>query len=447
MSTKTTVAGKIEDYALIGDCHSAALIGRNGSVDWLCWPRFDSAACFAALLGTADNGRWLIAPTGAVTQTSRAYLDQTLMLETRFSTETGEVSIIDFMTPRDDCANLIRLVVGQEGQVPMRMELVLRFDYGETMPWVEKLTDGSGVSAVAGPDCVVLRTPVEIRGEDFRTVADFSVQAGDVIPFVLTHTASHLPLSAPFDVAAAKEQTMAFWRDWSAQSTYRGPWQDAVTRSLITLKALTYAPTGGIVAAPTTSLPEKIGGVRTWDYRFCWVRDATLTLLALMHTGYYEEAEAWRSWLLRAIAGNPAQMQIMYSIAGERRLPEMTLDWLSGYENSMPVRIGNGAAGQRQLDVYGEMMDALYQGRQGNLQENDTVWRLQVALVEHLEEIWQEPDDGIWESRGGRQHFTLSKVMTWVAFDRGIKSVEKFGFKAPLEKWRALREVIHADVC
>jgi len=441
------VAGKIEDYALVGDCHSAALVGRNGSVDWLCWPRFDSAACFAALLGTADNGRWLITPADPITQTTRAYLDQTLVLETRFSTATGEVSIIDFMTPRDDCANLIRLVVGRSGQVPMRMELALRFDYGATMPWVEKLPDDSGISAIAGPDRVILRTPAAIRGEDFRTVADFSVQAGETIPFVLTHSASHLPLTPPFDVAAAKDLTMSFWHGWSSQSTYHGPWQETVMRSLITLKALTYAPTGGMIAAPTTSLPEKINGVRNWDYRYCWVRDATLTLLALMHTGYYEEAESWRSWLLRAVAGNPAQMQIMYGIAGERRLPELTLDWLPGYENSAPVRIGNGAAGQLQLDVYGEMMDALYQGRHGKLQENGTVWLLQVALIEHLAEIWQEPDDGIWESRGGRQQFTLSKVMAWVAFDRAIRTIKEGGMSCPVDRWVELRQRIHDDVC
>jgi len=441
------MALRIEDYALIGDLHTAALVGRNGSIDWLCWPRFDSAACFAALLGTEEHGRWLLAPVEKPVDISRHYVDQSLVLETRFKTKKGEVSIIDFMPLRNGSSDIIRLVIGRHGQIDMRMDLVLRFDYGITIPWVEQLADNAGLTAIAGPNRAILRTPVPTQGKDFHTLATFTVKAGEVVPFVLTYGASHIPIPAAIDAEAALAHTTSFWQDWAGKSSYRGPWQAAVTRSLITLKALTYLPTGGIVAAPTTSLPEKIGGVRNWDYRYCWIRDATLTLLSLMHTGYYEEADAWRNWLLRAIAGNPAQIQIMYGLAGERWLPELTLDWLPGYEASHPVRIGNLASGQRQLDIFGEMMDALYQGRQGNLADSDTAWAAQTALVRYLETIWKEPDDGIWESRGGRQHFTFSKAMTWVAVDRAVKTAQQANESCTLEKWIALRDEIHADIC
>ncbi|MEZ5830958.1 MAG: glycoside hydrolase family 15 protein, partial [Dongiaceae bacterium] len=389
------MASRIEDYALIGDCETAALVGRDGSIDWLCWPRFDSAACFAALLGTPDNGRWLIAPVEPIKSVSRCYIDDTLVLETVFETASGEVAIVDFMPPRiqDDDAevsDLVRLVVGRRGAVEMKMELILRFDYGSSVPWVERLADGGGISAVAGPDCVILHTPASVFGKNRHTLAAFTVEEDEIVPFTLTHQASHLPFPAALDPLSARDKTIKLWREWSARSNYHGQWREAVHRSLITLKALTYRPTGGIVAAPTTSLPEKLGGVRNWDYRFCWLRDATLTLLALMQTGYYQEAEAWRRWLLRAAAGSPEQMQIMYGIAGERRLVEWEAGWLAGYESSKPVRIGNAAADQLQLDVYGEVMDALYQGRQGELQRDKTAWGLQLALTEHLEKAWRQ---------------------------------------------------------
>jgi GH15 family glucan-1,4-alpha-glucosidase len=444
---------RIEDYALIGDCETAALVARDGSIDWLCWPRFDSGACLAALLGTPENGRWQIVPAAPIRSVTRRYVDDTLVLETCFGTDDGTVTLIDFMPPRVEAdsreiSDLVRLVIGQRGTVLMKMELVLRFDYGNSVPWVEKLGDGTGISAVAGPDRVILHTPVPVRGENKRTIAEFSVAEGETVPFTLTHQASHLPLPAPIDPLQARTQTLRFWHDWSSQSNCRGPWREAVQRSLITLKALTYRPTGGIVAAPTTSLPEQLGGVRNWDYRYCWLRDATLTLIALMQTGCYGEAAEWRRWLLRAAAGSPEQVQIMYGIAGERRLFEWEIGWLPGYEGSKPVRVGNAAAGQLQLDVYGEVMDALYQARQGGLEREDTAWGLQVALLRHLETVWREPDEGIWETRGGRQHFTFSKVMCWVAFDRGVKSLEKNGDDSALcHAWRAVRDEIHAEVC
>jgi GH15 family glucan-1,4-alpha-glucosidase len=445
---------RIEDYGLIGDCETAALVGRDGSIDWLCWPRFDSAACFAALLGTPEHGRWLLAPADPSGTVVRRYVEDSLILETTFATAEGEVTVVDFMPLRvdgeddHDISDLVRLVIGKRGRVQMKMELILRFDYGRTVPWVEKLGDGSGISAVAGPDRVVLHTPVALHGENKHTVAEFTVSAGETVSFALTHQASHLPLPAAIDPVRSRDVTLRFWRSWCAQCNYQGPWRDAVLRSLITLKALTYRPTGGIVAAPTTSLPEKLGGVRNWDYRYCWVRDATLTLIALMQTGYYQEAAEWRSWLLRAAAGSPEQMQIMYGIAGERRLFEWEIPWLPGYEGSRPVRIGNAAAEQFQLDVYGEVMDALYQGRQGKLEREKTAWGLQLALIGHLEKAWREPDEGIWETRGRRQHFTFSKVMCWVAFDRALKSLEKEGSDPALcVRWRAVRDEIHADVC
>jgi GH15 family glucan-1,4-alpha-glucosidase len=439
---------RIEDYAMIGDCQTAALVGRDGSIDWLCWPRFDSAACFAALLGDESNGRWRIAPVDPHPTVRRRYHDGTLILETEFETATGTAAVIDFMPVRESVSDLVRLVVGRRGRVAMDMEFVLRFDYGASVPWVTRLPDGGqGLRAVAGPDMTVLRTTVPLQGVDLKTCARFEVDAGTTVPFVLTHSPSHLDLPAPIDATAALEKTTQFWKDWSGKSTARGAWSDAVQRSLVTLKALIYEPTGGMVAAPTTSLPEQLGGVRNWDYRFCWLRDATLTLFALMNAGYYDEASAWREWLVRAVAGSPEQVQIMYGLAGERRLPEMTLGWLKGYEGSAPVRVGNAAAEQLQLDVYGELMDALHQARKGGLAAYDAAWNVQSKLTEHLEAVWNEPDEGLWEVRSGRRQFTYSKIMAWVALDRAIKGVEMFGLAGPVDRWRETRGHIHEDVC
>jgi GH15 family glucan-1,4-alpha-glucosidase len=440
------MSSPIEDYGLIGDCETAALVGRDGSIDWLCWPAFDSEACFAALLGTRKNGRWLIAPAENVTRTSRGYRDKTLILETRFETTSGIVVVVDFMPPRGDASDVVRLVRGTAGRVKMRMELVIRFGFGADIPWVKRTEDDS-LLAICGQDMTVLRTPVKTRGEDMTTVAEFEVVEGEVIPFVLTYGPSHLPLPKPIDPVQTLRDTEDFWTDWCSHCTYEGEDRDLVLRSLITLKALTYAPTGGIVAAPTTSLPEKLGGSRNWDYRFCWLRDATFTLLALMNSGYTEEASAWHNWLLRAVAGSPANMQIMYGIMGQRRLLEWEAGWLPGYEGAQPVRIGNAAHAQLQLDVYGELIDAFHQSRMTELKLDEGTWALECTVLEHLAEVWDQPDHGIWERRGDGRHYVSSKVMTWVAFDRGIKSAERFGFKAPLEKWRALREVIHRDVC
>ncbi|TXC86124.1 glycoside hydrolase family 15 protein [Paraburkholderia azotifigens] len=531
----------IEDYALIGDGHTAALVSRDGSVDWLCWPRFDSGACFAALLGTADNGRWLIAPaddvecdgidnepppdelnhdrtrmrdekdgrqhdgrpesadkplprkadapspvsraarrevaasadsktsskTGAKTDAKtdardagepkikpgyaraarRRYRGETLILETDFETPDGAVTLIDFMPPGNGWSEMIRIVVGKRGTVKMRMELVLRFDYGFSIPWVSRLVHESGIKAIAGPDTVALRTPVNLHGENMKTVAEFTVSEGERVPFSLTYSESHLRIPPVRDPHTALARTENYWLEWAARGTVEGKYAPAIRRSLLTLKALAYEPTGGIVAAPTTSLPEKLGGTRNWDYRYVWLRDATITLLAMMRGGYYDEARAWRSWLGRVMAGSPEQLQIMYGLAGERRLPEFELDWLPGYENSKPVRVGNNAVGQLQLDVYGEVMNALHLARVGGLQADETAWNVQCAMLQHLETIWQERDEGIWETRGGRQHFTFSKVMAWVAFDRAIKSAEAFHLPAPLEHWHAVRAQIHADVC
>jgi GH15 family glucan-1,4-alpha-glucosidase len=436
---------RIADYAMIGDCQSAALVSRDGSIDWLCWPRFDSDACFASILGTPENGRWRIAPRDAF-RVSRSYRGNTLILETRFETETGAVTVVDFMPPRTGLPDMVRLVVGDRGRVTLCMELVLRFGYGAVVPWVTCLPDGT-LRAVAGPDMVLLRTPVETHGENFKTVAEFTVAAGETVPFELTYCASHLNPSKPIDPHHALQTTEEFWLGWSAKAQASGPFEDAVIRSLITLKALTYAPTGGIVAAPTTSLPESIGGVRNWDYRFCWLRDATLTLLALMDAGYFEEAEAWREWLLRAVAGRPEQTQIMYGIGGERRLPEWEVKWLPGFRGSAPVRVGNAASSQLQLDVYGEVMDALHQARRGALTPTATGWALQSGFLKHLERVWTEPDESIWEVRSGRRHFTYSKVMAWVAFDRSIKSAEEFGLDGPVAHWRRVRAEIHDEVC
>jgi GH15 family glucan-1,4-alpha-glucosidase len=436
---------RIEEYALIGDCETAALVGRDGSIDWLCWPRFDSAACFAALLGSHENGRWLLAPS-APASVRRRYRDGTLVLETEFETAEGGVTLVDFMPVHGTLSDLVRIAVGRHGRVHMRMELVLRFDYGSCVPWVTRCESGA-VRAISGPDMTVLHSSVPVHGEGLKTVANFTLAAGETTSFVLTYSPSHLPQPAPVDVAEALAETEEFWRQWSSRCQYDGEWPDAVRRSLITLKAMTYAPTGGLVAAATTSLPEKIGGSRNWDYRFCWVRDATLTLLALMDAGYVDEARAWRDWLLRASGGNPTRLQIMYGLGGERRLPEFTVPWLPGYEGSTPVRVGNAAAEQVQLDVYGELADALHQARHGGLVQGGADWSLQKRLIEHLATIWDQPDEGIWEVRGGRQHFTHSKVMAWVALDRTLRSADEFGLKGPLDRWRALRDRIHRDAC
>ena len=436
---------RIEDYALIGNCETAALVGRNGSIDWLCLPRFDSDTCFAALLGTPENGRWIITPDGAA-EVSRRYRDRTLILETTFTTREGKAVLIDFMLPNSGVPELVRIVVGLEGRVKFRTEIVVRFDYGVTIPWVSRLEDNT-LRAVAGPQLLVLKTPVTLRGEDMRTVGEFTVKAGEQVPFVVTNAPSHLAAPAQRDAFAALEETERYWLGWSSACKEAGRWSDDVLRSLITLKALTFAPTGGIVAAPTTSLPEEIGGNRNWDYRYCWVRDATLTLLALMGAGYYDEALAWRDWLVRAVAGSPPQLQIMYGVAGERRLWEWEVPWLAGYEKSKPVRVGNAAHGQLQLDVYGELMDALYQARRGGLPESEPTWGVEEAILEHLASIWREPDYGIWEIRGAPRHFTYSKVMAWVAFDRGIRSIQEFGSKGPIDDWIRTRAEIHDDVC
>ncbi|MCK1363735.1 glycoside hydrolase family 15 protein [Bradyrhizobium sp. 62] len=436
---------KIEDYALIGDCETAALVGRNGSIDWLCWPAFDSDACFAALLGTHKNGRWLIAPSEDVTATSRRYLGDTLILETRFETDSGTVALIDFMPPRGKASDIVRLVRGVSGTVKMRMELVIRFGFGVDIPWVRRIDHS--LLAVAGQDMTVLRTPAQTRGEDLTTVSDFEVKAGETVPFVLTYGPSHLEPPPPIDPELALQETEKFWQDWCSHCNRDGDYRDLIVRSLITLKALTFGPTGGIVAAPTTSLPEKLGGARNWDYRFCWLRDATFTLLALMNSGYTEEASAWHNWLLRAAAGSPSNMQIMYGIWGQRRLLEWEAGWLDGYEGAQPVRVGNAAHAQLQLDVYGELIDAFHQSRMAKLKLDDESWALECAVLKHLAEVWDQPDHGIWERRGEPKHYVFSKVMTWVAFDRGIKSAETFGFKAPLLHWRTLRDAIHRDVC
>jgi GH15 family glucan-1,4-alpha-glucosidase len=435
----------IEDYALIGDCETAALVGSDGSIDWLCWPRFDSDACFAALLGQADNGRWLLAPV-AHAKVTRRYRRNTLILETRFETETGTVLLVDFMPPRGQASDLIRIVLVESGEVRMHMDLVVRFGCGAYVPWVTRVEDRTW-RAVAGPDMVTWTSSVPLRGEDTKTVGDFTLKAGERATFVMTYAPSHLPVSTQPDVDEALEETEEFWREWIKPCRAEARWAEAVNRSLITLRALVYAPTGGIVAAPTTSLPEHIGGQRNWDYRFCWLRDATLTLLAFMDAGHVEEAAAWRDWLVRAIAGSPRQMQIMYGVAGERRLREWEATWLSGYEESRPVRIGNAAHAQLQLDVYGEVMDALHQARKAGLDTLERAWNIQRELLECLEGIWEQPDFGIWEIRGPAQQFTHSKIMCWVAFDRAIKDAESFGFKCSLERWRAVRDRIHRTVC
>jgi GH15 family glucan-1,4-alpha-glucosidase len=433
----------IEDYAVIGDTQTAALVGKDGSIDWLCFPRFDSGAVFAALLGTDQHGRWLIAPAAEIRAVRRRYRGESLVLETEFDTDDGTVRVIDFMPPRGEAPDVIRIVEGVHGRVPMRMQLRLRFDYGRVVPWVYR-EDGDLV-AVAGPDAVWLRSPIRTYGQDLATCADFSVSSGDRAPFVLTWRASHLPPPKPVNPVEELGATEGYWQGWVSACTYEGEWREAVVRSLLTLKVLTYAPTGGIVAATTTSLPEQLGGVRNWDYRFCWLRDATITLQSLLYSGFQSEAQAWRKWLLRAIAGDPAEMQIMYGVAGERRLNEWVADWLPGYDGN-PVRIGNAAARQFQLDVYGEVMDALHQGRRAGLKRDDPSWGLQVKLMDFVEAHWTEPDEGIWEVRGGSQHFTHSKLMAWVAADRAVKAVEDFGLPGPTERWRALRDDLRREI-
>ena len=434
----------IEDYALIGDLQTAALVGRDGSIDWCCFPRFDSGACFAALLGTADHGRWLVSPTAPLTSCSRRYRRDTLVLETLLETEQGTVRLIDFMPPRGAAPDIVRIAEGVDGTVEMRSELVIRFDYGHIVPWVRRI-DHARV-AIAGPDALCLRTPVEIHGEDMTTVSGFTVSAGERVPFVLTWFPSHADLPDEIDPEQALLDTEGYWHEWAHRCTHHGHYHEEIHASLLLLKAMTYEPTGGIVAAPTTSLPEWIGGVRNWDYRFCWLRDATLTILAMLQAGYSDEAVAWREWLLRAVAGDPADVQIMYGLAGERRLDERELDWLPGYEGSLPVRTGNAASNQVQLDVYGEVIDALFQARLHGAPADDNVWSLTRTVLAWLEDGWRLEDSGLWEVRGPRRHFTHSKVMAWVAFDRGVRAHEEFGRDGPVERWRALREEIHAEV-
>jgi GH15 family glucan-1,4-alpha-glucosidase len=441
------MSSAIEDYALIGNLCTTALVDRTGSIDWLCIPRFDSSACFASLLGNTKNGRWLLAPQGEVKRVRRQYRDQTLVLETEFETESGVATVVDFMpiAERPEQVDVVRIVRGIRGQVPMRAELILRFDYGRTIPWVRKRD--YGLSAVSGPNAIAMRTAVPLRSEDYTTFAEFTVAEGQSVPFRMTWYPSHQNEPADLDPLRMLSATEEWWRDWAGRCKCQGEWRDPVLRSLITLKALTYAPTGGIVAAPTTSLPECIGGPRNWDYRFSWLRDSTFTLYALLISGYIEEARAWREWLLRAIAGHPQDTQIMYGVAGERMLTELQLPWLTGYKNSVPVRIGNAAHEQFQLDVYGEVIDTLHAARKYNLEPNDDAWRLQKALMDFLESGWKQPDEGIWEVRGPRRHFTHSKVMAWVAVDRSVKDIRRRYGEGPLDRWVALRDDIHRDVC
>jgi len=435
----------IEDYALIGDCHTAALVGRDGSIDWLCLPRFDSGACFAALLGKPAHGRWMLAPAAEVRSTRRRYRDGTLILETEFETQEGAVRIIDCMPLSDERWDVVRIVEGLHGRVAMRMELIIRFDYGSIVPWVRRPDDT--LLATAGPDTLALHTDVAVRGENMKTVAQFHVSEGERTSFTLNYRPSHEATQQAVDSEQALMATEKQWREWSSRCTYHGRWRDVVERSLITLKALTYAPTGGIVAAPTASLPEQQGGTRNWDYRYCWLRDAAFTLNALLLTGYHQEAVDWREWLLRAAAGSPEDLQTLYSVTGERRLEEYELDWLPGYGGASPVRVGNAASKQFQLDVYGEVMDTLHLARVAGLEPEPHAWQIQLALMKFLESNWQQPDDGIWEMRGPRRHFTHSKMMAWVAFDRMIKDVEAFGLAGPIERWRQVRDAIHAQVC
>jgi len=435
----------LEDYALIGDTHTAGLVGRNGSIDWLCLPRFDSGACFAALLGNESHGRWLLAPAVVPARTRRRYREDTLILETDHAVDDGLVRVTEFMTPRRGQARVVRLVEGIRGVVPMRTELRLRFDYGLAVPWLRP--GRRTVSAVAGPDAVELRTDVPVDVATGTVTADFEVRAGERLAFVLVWHRSFEPPPPKIDPWDALRSATRYWREWASACTYEGEWREAVLRSLVTLKALTYRPTGGIVAAPTTSLPEDLGGARNWDYRICWLRDATFTLFSLLMAGYEREAEAWREWLLRAVAGDPRDLRIMYGLGGERRLPELELAWLPGYESSLPVRVGNDASRQFQLDVYGEVLDLLHQASREGLPHEEPVWEMERRIMDVLESTWRDPDEGIWEVRGGRRHFVHSKVMAWVGVDRAIRDVELFGFDGPVDRWRALRDEMHAEVC
>jgi GH15 family glucan-1,4-alpha-glucosidase len=441
---------RIEDYALIGDCQTAALVGKDGSIDWLCLPRFDSAACFAALLGGPEHGRWLLAPRVPVKRVTRAYRDGSLILDTTFQTDDAEVVVTDCMPLRDSLPHIVRSVRGVRGRMPMRTELVVRFDYGSIVPWVRKAR-GGGIRAIAGPDSIVLQSDVPLRGENLTTVAEFDVAQGDVVSMVLTWHPSHAREPHEVDGAAIIERTERAWEAWSAKNTYEGPWRQVVARSLCTLKALTHTATGGIVAAPTTSLPEAIGGPRNWDYRYGWVRDATFTLLALIHNGFTQEAEDWREWLLRAVAGDPSKLQIMYAVDGQRRLEEEEIPWLPGYEGSSPVRVGNAAFQQKQLDVYGEVMDALFQCHTHGLPAEEEAWSMRRGMLEFLETCWDQPDEGIWEVRGPARQFTHSKVMAWVAFDRAVRrldSLSNIGDDGPrLERWRSVRDRMHGEIC
>ena len=433
----------IEDYALIGDTQTAALVGIDGSIDWLCIPRFDSAACFAALLGDESHGRWLVAPA-AEAKATRRYRPGSLVLETEHRTDSGVVRVIDFMPPRGEAPDIVRIVEGVSGSVTMTTELAIRYGYGDIVPWARRI--GGALVAIAGPDALYLHSPVVLHGENMRHQAEFTVSAGERIPFVLTWHPSHQPAPRAIDAEHALRDTDEYWTEWSSRSTYTGPHEAAVERSLITLKALTYGPTGGIVAAPTTSLPEMIGGVRNWDYRYCWLRDATFTLEAFLSAGYIEEAAAWRDWLLRAVAGDPSDLQILYGAAGERRIAEYELPWLPGYEGSLPVRVGNAAADQLQLDVYGEVMNCLFDSTADGVADDAFAWSLQKQLLQHLETAWCEPDEGIWEVRGPRQHFTHSKVMAWVAFDRGSRTAERLG-DGDAAKWRTIADEVHEQIC
>jgi GH15 family glucan-1,4-alpha-glucosidase len=439
------MAGRIEDYAVVGDLQTAALVATDGSIDWLCLPRFDSPACFAALLDTPEAGRWRLAPSRGGACTRRRYRGESLVLETTYETPEGTVTVVDLMPPRGRAADLVRVVEGVSGRVPMRSELRLRFDYGSIVPWVDH--GEGGFAAIAGPDAAWLRSPAVHRPEHGASHAEFEVSAGERVPFVLTHAPSYEPAPDAVDGLLALESTERFWADWIAGCTYEGEWQEAVRRSLLTLKGLTYAPTGGIVAAATTSLPEELGGSRNWDYRYCWLRDATFTLQALLASGFVAEARAWREWLLRAVAGEPAALRIMYGVDGARRLPELQLPWLAGYEGSAPVRIGNGAAQQFQLDVWGEVLDGLHLGRESGLAVSSDSWDLQRALMDFLEGHWDEPDNGLWEVRGPRRHFVHSKVMAWAGADRMVRAVEHFGLEGPVDRWRRLREDIAREVC
>lgn len=438
---------KIEDYAMIGDCQTAALIGRDGSIDWLCWPRFDSGACFARLLGDEENGRWLLAPTDPKAKVTRSYRGDTLVLESRYDTETGSALVIDFLPDYLPEGHLVRIVQGLRGSVTFRTEFTVRMNYGVAVPWIRRHEDNS-LRAVSGPDALVLRSLINLEPEDGRKhAATFTVAAGETQDFVLGYHLSYQAVAPAISAAKALAHVEASWARWVEPYRYEGPYSAAVIRSLITLRGLIFEPSGGIVAAPTTSLPEALGGERNWDYRYCWLRDATFTLFALMNGGFVEEAQRWRLWLLRAVGGDPATMQIMYGIGGEQRLPEFTLDQLAGYEGSKPVRVGNAAAAQLQIDIYGELLDAFYQARKRGLVADDADWMVQCELLKHLETLWLEPDEGIWEVRGPAQHFVYSKIMAWVAFDRAVKTIEEFGLQGPLEKWKTLRQTIHDDVC